>query len=163
MVFCVLPSAIWRTLVGFGVDLGWSPEQLAMERIPGPGTRYVLSLSVLSIATAALSLGLVQEWGDRFPRWLPLIGGRRLPTLLVCGVAVLGAGVLGVLCVLGVLHWDQVSGFADRPDSSQARLMLACYLPLLAWPVLLIATTWAYYRRRRNPAREADHGEPTRV
>lgn len=70
----------------------------------------------------------------------------------------LGAGVLGVLCVLGVLHWDHVSGFADRPDSWPARLMLACYLPLLAWPLLLIATTWAYYRRRRNPAPAADQG-----
>ncbi|TGA83192.1 hypothetical protein E2651_43560 [Streptomyces sp. MZ04] len=38
------------------------------------------------------------------------------------------------------------SGATDNPV--QEAILVACYLPLLAWAPLLIAVTVAYYRRR---------------
>ena len=67
-VASVLPAGIWRTLVGVGVELGWTEEHLRLERIPGYGTLYVITLTVLSIGCAALTLGLVYPWDARCSR-----------------------------------------------------------------------------------------------
>lgn len=146
----VVPSGIWRSLVGLGVDLGWSQEHLRLERIPGFGTWYVLTLTVLSISGATLTLGLVYRWGEVAPGWLPVVGGRRLPVPAVVGAAAVGVLVTAAIVVASVLHWPQVSGFADRPRSGWARLMVACYLPAGLWPPLLAAVTVAYWRRRAS-------------
>lgn len=49
----VVPSAIWRTLVGVGVPLGWSDAHLELEQIPGFGTAYVIALSLIRSAQLA--------------------------------------------------------------------------------------------------------------
>ncbi len=149
-VASVVPAGIWRTLVGLGVDLGWTEEHLRLERIPGYGTLYVIALTVLSIGCAALTLGLVYPWGEVFPAWLPAVGGRRVPALLAVGAALLGALAVGAIVVLSILRWDQVSGFAERPGSGWARLMVACYLPAVLWPPLLAVVAVAYWRRRTS-------------
>ncbi|GAA2865125.1 hypothetical protein Acy02nite_13720 [Actinoplanes cyaneus] len=64
-VWCVVPSSVWRSAAGFGAGLGMSDQWRELQQIPGPGTVYVLSLSVLSIAFASLTLGLVYPWGNR--------------------------------------------------------------------------------------------------
>jgi hypothetical protein len=69
-----------------------------------------------------------------------------------------GALIVGVLVVLSVAHWSAVSGFADRPTSGWALLMVACYLPATLWPPLLLAVMVAYVRRRaltRSPSTTA--------
>lgn len=148
-VGCVLPSAAWRTAVGLGVPLGWSQAHLRLERIPGYGTFYVNWLSAASIAAAALTLGLIYRWGERVPARAPLVGDRPLAVWLVAGSAVAGA-LVSAIVVLSIVHWPGVSGFADRPGSGWALLMLACYAPAALWPPLLLATTAAYIQRRRQ-------------
>lgn len=74
-VLSVVPSGAWRTAVGLGVPLGWSEEHLRLERIPGEGARYVISLTALTLGAALLTLGLVQRWGDVVPGWVPVVGG----------------------------------------------------------------------------------------
>lgn len=144
---CVLPSALWRTAVGVGAPLGWSDAQLTAQQIPGSGTVYVFALSALSIGAATLTLGLVRPWGERVPARIPLVGGKRVPVAIPVALAVAGAAVIGAICVLSVVNWAQVSGFDDR-TSGWALLMAACYLPALFWSPLLLAATWAYWRRR---------------
>ncbi|HEY5821314.1 MAG TPA: hypothetical protein VIT20_05030 [Propionibacteriaceae bacterium] len=157
-VACVVPSGLWRTAVGLGAPLGWSAEHLALERIPGFGTAYVIGLSLGSLLASALTLGLVYRWGERFPDWVPGLGGRQLPVVPVVVVALLGALVVALICVLSIVNWDSVSGFADRPDSGWARLMMACYLPALLWAPLLAAVTVVYARRRgRGTRRDERH------
>ncbi len=151
-VASVVPSSVWRTLVGIGVPLGWSDAHLALERIPGWGTLYVLALSVVSIGAAALTLGLVQPWGETFPRWLPGWGGRRVATWFVVAASLLGAVAVTRFIVLSMANWSAVSGFGDQPGSDWALLMDACYVPVLMWPVLLVATLLAYVRRRARPS-----------
>lgn len=144
----VWPSAVWRSAVGLGVPLGWTDEHLTLERIPGFGAAYVLGLSVASSAAAALTLGLVQSWGEVVPAWVPVLRGRRVPVASVGITAVAGAVVVTGIVVLSIEHWNQVSGFADRSTSGWALLMLACYLPAALWPLLLLAVTVAHVRRR---------------
>jgi len=148
-VACVVPSGVWRTLVGLGADLGWSEQRLELQHIPGSGTLYVIMLTVLSISAAALTLGLVYPCGEVLPAWLPVAGGRRVPGWCAVAAAFLGVLAVSAVALLSVQHWDQVSGFADRPDSGWARLMVACYLPAMLWPPLLASVAIAYWRRRR--------------
>lgn len=147
-VLAVLPSAVWRTAVGLGIPLGWSAEQLQRQQIPGWGTVYVLALSAGSLLAASLTLGLVRGWGERVPDRIPVVGGRRVPAAVAVVAATAGAVTVLVVCASGVRHWDRVSGFADRPGSVGALLMVACYLPALLWGPLLLAVTGAYWRRR---------------
>lgn len=144
----VLPSSLWRIAVGVGVPLGWTEDQLQSQDMPGTGTWYVIGLSVVSVGAAALTLGLVQTWGERLPAAVPLVGGRRLPVLAVTGLGVVGGVVVTALCVLSALNWHSVSGFAGRTWSPGGLFMIACYLPALLWGPLLLAVTWAYWRRR---------------
>lgn len=147
-VFSVVPSSLWRIAVGVGVPLGWTEAQLQAQDIPGTGTWYVIGLSAVSVGAAALTLGLVQTWGERLPAAVPFVGGRRLPVLAVTGAAVVGGVVVTALCVLSALNWNSVSGFAGRTWSVGGLFMIACYLPALLWGPLLLAVTWAYWRRR---------------
>lgn len=144
----VWPSAVWRTAVGLGAPLGWTDEQLRSQDIPGDGTWYVIALSAITTAAALLTLGLVQSWGERVPAVLPVVGGRRLPALPVTLLAAAGGVVVTVICVLSIVNWDDVSGFAGRTWSPLGTLMIVCYLPALFWGPLLLAVTWAYWRRR---------------
>jgi hypothetical protein len=149
---CVAPSGIWRTLVGLGVPLGWSDTHLRLERIPGLGTAYVITLTVMTLSAAALTLGLVYPWGEHLPGWVPAVGGRPVPTWLATVVALSGAAVVTYLIVLSLINWSHVSGFSDRPGSGWALLMAGCYLPACLWPVLLLAVLYSYLRRRTTAA-----------
>ncbi|MEU4623425.1 hypothetical protein AB0G04_26065 [Actinoplanes sp. NPDC023801] len=154
-VWCVIPSAVWRSAAGLGAGLGMSDEWRELQGIPGPGTVYVLSLSVLSIVFASLTLGLVYPWGERVPARVPLIGGRRYPTWLVVALVVAGVVPLAVIVVMSAASWDVLLGVAGRPSPGWVMLATACYLPAALWPGLVVAVTVAYVRRRaqgRAPA-----------
>jgi hypothetical protein len=147
-VWCVVPSSVWRSAAGLGAGLGMSDEWRELQRIPGTGTVYVLTLSVLSIAFAVLTLGLVYPWGERLPARVPVIGGRHLPTWLVAGLAAAGVVPLTAIVLLSAANWDVLIGAAGRPSTGWTILATACYLPAALWPALVTAVTVAYVRRR---------------
>jgi len=150
-IACVVPSGVWRIAVGVGVDLGWSQRQLELQQMPGAGTVYVIALTVLSLAAAGMTVALVRPWSERFPAWVPLVGGRPIPLSVVLTVSIMGTIAVLAVCVMSVVNWDRVSGFADQPGSGWAVLMAACYLPALLWgPLLLIVTGEHWWRRRRT-------------
>ena len=154
-VFCVIPSSVWRSAAGLGAGLGMSDQWRELPQIPGAGTVYVLSLSVLSIVFASLTLGLVYPWGERVPARVPVVGGSRYPTWLVAGLAAAGVVPLVVMVVLSAANWDVLIGAAGRPASGWTMLATACHLPVALWPVLVTAVTVAYVRRRaRRPEQE---------
>ncbi|HEX5994419.1 MAG TPA: hypothetical protein VFY84_04690, partial [Jiangellales bacterium] len=65
----VLPSALWRLHAAF-----YRPP--ACFHGPVWEKAYVVSLSVVSFTAAYLTIGLVSRWGEIFPSWLPVVGGR---------------------------------------------------------------------------------------
>jgi hypothetical protein len=156
-VWCVIPSSVWRSAAGFGAGLGMSDEWRELQQIPGPGTVYVLSLSVVSIGCASLTLGLVYPWGERVPPRVPVIGGCRYPTWLVAGLAAAGLVPLVVIVVVSAANWDVLIGAAGRPSPGWTTLATACYVPAALWPVLVAAVTVAYIRRR---AQRPDQAPP---
>lgn len=146
-----VPAGIWRILLGFGFPMGMPEAWLAESHMPGWGTAYVIGLSITSEAAALLTLGLVRGWGEVFPRWMPLIGGRRVPVMFAVGSAGLGAATL-IWLWWPLWEWVPALWGAAEPfgvvNGGWALLMAACYLPLLLWGPMLAVVTVAYWLRR---------------
>ncbi|MFJ8577765.1 hypothetical protein [Micromonospora sp. NPDC093277] len=147
----VLPSGLWRIALVAGVPIG-AYENGAPARTHGAESVYILALSLVSEALALLALGLVRPWGEVFPRWLPLLGGRRVSPLFAVTVAT--AGAVGVTLVWGYATRGMIAssllvqgdGLGFSPPGFA--LLVACYVPPLLWGPLLLAVTVAYHRRR---------------
>ncbi|MFG2128963.1 hypothetical protein ACGFNV_14355 [Streptomyces sp. NPDC048751] len=142
----VLPSGVWRLPAVF--DAG-----------TGPGEKvYVVLLSVVSEMLAFTAVGLVAGWGEVFPRWMPFLGGRRVPTRAAVVPAAIGATVLtlGTLLTLVTQVMGNTIRGDDLPANSPSEVggwetvwFSVCYAPLLLWGPLLAVLTVAYWRRRR--------------
>ncbi|MFE7549576.1 hypothetical protein [Streptomyces gardneri] len=144
-----LPSGLWRLALVAGLPVTQDAELGAMGFWV---SAYVVSLSVVSELLAFLTLGLVRSWGEVFPRWMPFLGGRRVNPAAATAAAF--AGVAGLCAIAG---WGVYASYADLgpgiPASpAQEALLIACYAPLLAWPVLVAAVAASYYRRRTRAA-----------
>ncbi|MGK5729510.1 hypothetical protein [Streptomyces sp. URMC 124] len=144
-----VPSALWRLAIAMGVPVGLAPSEYDTMGVPGWGSLWLVLLSVVSELFAFLALGLVQGWGEVWPRWIPFLRGRPIPVLFATGLAGLGTlatTVYGVLFVYTTFHADM--------DASPWGICLLdiAYAPLLLWGPLLGATTVHYYRRRRGAA-----------
>jgi hypothetical protein len=147
-----VPSGLWRIALGVGIPVGFTGELAELYRAPGWITPYVLALTLAIEAAALTALALVRPWGEVLPRWVPLVGGRRVPTPVGVGIAVAGVVCLTAIAVPTVALWNgpENMGDPDAPQGVAGLVMTACYAPLLAWPPLLAALTVHYYRRRRG-------------
>jgi hypothetical protein len=103
----------------------------------------------VAICGAILTLGLIQGWGEVFPRWLPIIGGRPVPPAL----AIVPASAVAILVTTaGLMFWRRT--LLGSGTFSLARGDWAALLPELLWPIwglALGAATLAYYLRRKEP------------
>ncbi|MEU8464042.1 hypothetical protein [Streptomyces sp. NPDC029003] len=144
-VWVSLPSALWRLAVVVGVPLGLGASEYDAMLIPGWGYLILPLLCAVQEGLAWLTLGLVRQWGEVWPHWIPRLGGRRIPVAAAVVPAALGAvacTVYGVLFVWTTLHGEM----AITPWGEW--LMNICYVPLVAWGPLLGVVTVHYYRRR---------------
>ncbi|MFJ2894054.1 hypothetical protein ACIO87_04120 [Streptomyces sp. NPDC087218] len=156
--FAVLPSGLWRIMTvifHIGDDATHGRGQLP-SWLPGPV--YIVALSVLSELLAFTAVGLIAAWGEVFPRWIPLLGGRKVPPLAAVLPAALGAAILTVLWTTAFI--TSMYGFTiqgtplpdDFPTEAMHGWQLAffhlTYIPLLLWGPLLAAVCFAYWRRR---------------
>lgn len=143
----VLPAGIWRLPSAFaeGSEFG--------ERA------YIVFLTIASEAAAFATIGLIARWGEVFPRWVPFLRGRAIPTKAAAVPAAFGALVLTVLWTAAwVAEFAGVTlrgeptpaNFPTQVGGWKAATYYLCYLPLLLWGPLLAAVTLAYVRRRRN-------------
>ncbi|MGP3637025.1 hypothetical protein ACTU45_27385 [Streptomyces sp. 24-1644] len=143
-----LPSGLWRIVLVAGLPVAAEPVASSGEAL------YILSLTVVSEALALLTLGLVQPWGETVPRWIPLLGGRRVRPLAAVVPALLGAAALFALCGwVGYVQGTNLSTGSITDTPAQQALLVLCYLPLLAWAPLVATSAIAYYRRRTASAR----------
>jgi hypothetical protein len=145
-----VPSGVWRIAVALGWDSGFTDEVLRPENFPGEGSPYLIGLSLFAEALGLLTLGLVRSWGEELPRWVPVLGGRRIPVSAAVIPASLGAALVTLITFTGAFGWNDADnmGATGSPDGSHYWLMTACYMPLLAWGPLLAVVTLAYYRCR---------------
>ncbi|HYN97289.1 MAG TPA: hypothetical protein VES42_25905 [Pilimelia sp.] len=144
-VAAVIPTlyAVSRFAWLAGIPLGITDEMLRDMQDTGLVWGGA-GLGAFGLVGAVLTLGLVQRWGEVFPRWLVGLAGRPVPVRL----AVIPASLVAVLVTAGGLAvYSAPSGFADIDAHGVAML------PMLLWPlwgVALALAAWAYHLRRRG-------------
>lgn len=158
--FTVLPSSLWRISVCTlhlpiarpALDIGSSSGIQGL-----PLAAYVVILSVVSELLAFTAVGLVARWGEVFPRWIPVLRGRRVPVLGAVVPAAAGATFLTLLwtwVAVTYLLGRRIDGSVTtgvRPlgfDDWQGWIAVVAYAPLILWGPLLGAVTFSYWRRR---------------
>ena len=158
VTLAVLPSSLWRVLA-FLVDLPIveridTPEGHGPILVAGNNPAYIIGLSVLSETLAFLAFGLVCRWGEVFPRWIPFLGGRRVPAMAAVIPGAIGSAVLMVFPYALVLQmFGRALNGSPAPDMTtgfQTALYWLAYGPLLLWGPMMAVLTVHYLRRRRT-------------
>lgn len=108
-------------------------------------TAWGLMLSLGAWMGFILTIGLIRPWGERFPRWMPGIGGRSVPP---AAAIVPGSIVAGLLC-LAAVPWT--ISFVQDPTGGLGLYFFV--LPVGYWGVMLALAVWAYAgHRAADPA-----------
>ncbi|MGW0196166.1 hypothetical protein [Nonomuraea sp. NPDC003201] len=146
----LLPSCLWRLPFAFHFDMGQlndAPVSPLWITIP-----YVFGLSAITELAALLSIGLVRGWGEVVPNWIPVIGGRRVPTMAAVVPAVIGGLLMTAISVWMVLAWVGVFGRTAYENGWWQALAMVCITPIALWGPIVLALAYAYHLRR-HPAR----------
>ncbi|MGE5464124.1 MAG: hypothetical protein ACM3PS_12255 [Syntrophothermus sp.] len=141
--------AITRYAWALGIPLGMSQEHLRQGQESGTWISG-LFLATFGLVGAALMLGLVQRWGEVFPRWMIGLAGRRVPIAL----AVIPASIVSVLLMVGgITIWSSYSQMSDAAAASgqDIRIVVGPAALFLIWGAALAVGTMGYYFRRRGP------------
>ncbi|QNE23273.1 hypothetical protein F1D05_32995 [Kribbella qitaiheensis] len=157
--FLTLPSGLWRLGLVTGSSMGTLDDAGRPMHLHGFGENlYVVCLTLFSEAVALTAFGMVKRWGEVVPRWIPLIGGRRVAPYAAIIPATLGSFALIAIWTYG-FRGAFTGQFIPFSSDAAAALMITCYAPLNLWGPALLVLTWAYYRRRR--VHNTDHLEPS--
>jgi hypothetical protein len=158
-VFYALTRYAWA----LGFPLGMSEEYLRRGQESGTWTAG-LFLATFGLVGAVLMLGLVQRWGEVFPRWMIGLAGRRVPIAL----AVVPASLVSVLLIVGgIAIWsglDQMvaalvaGGAEDIGLIGEIIFQVGPTLLFPVWGVALAVATLGYYYRRRGPCSVCGRG-----
>jgi hypothetical protein len=102
-------------------------------------------LGAFALLGSVLTLGLVQRWGEVFPRWMVGLAGRRVPIRLATVPATIVAVAVASASMGFFSNAKSLTLFVGGPS--------AATLPMALWPlwsVALIVATYAYHLRRRG-------------
>lgn len=91
-VLVPLPYAAIRWAWALGFPLGISEEFLREGQEIGLGSAGA-ALSTVDLAGVVLTLGLIQRWGEVFPRWMVGVSGKRVPATM----AIVPASLVSVM------------------------------------------------------------------
>ena len=145
--------AATRYLWALGVPFGISEQFLREGQAMGLWWAGA-ALATLAVGGAGLTFGLIQPWGEVFPRWIPLLGGRRVPiSLAVIPAALVSVLVTsaGLMFVRLVLTGGLTDVFVFAEDLGWGALAPELLWPV--WGVALATATLAYHYRRRGRCR----------
>ena len=153
--------AATRYAWALGIPWGMSAEHLHQGQQSGNWISGLFLASV-GLVGAVLMLGLVQRWGEVFPRWMIGLAGRRVPIAL----AVVPASIISVL--LTVTGIAISSGWAQMADAAVATgediwIFVGPTLLFPVWGAALAVATLGYYYRRRGPCEVCGRGTPGEI
>jgi hypothetical protein len=143
-----LPYEITRVAWFLGLPLGVTPGFLRMmERTPGM-LEVGLGCAVASVLGTVLTHGLVDRWGERYPRWIWFRAGRRVPPAL----AIVPASIIGLVLIPAGLMNFRISTHRDSWALNVPGMLW------IVWGAALGAATYLYYLRRRPACRRCGQG-----
>ena len=150
--------AVTRYAWALGIPLGMSEEHLRSGQESGMWISG-LFLANFGLVGAVLMLGLVQRWGEVFPRWMIGLAGRRVPIAL----AVVPASIVSVLLMVGGIAI--LSGYTQMADAvavsgEDMGIVVGPVALFPLWSVSLAVATLGYYYRRRGSCRVCGRGAP---
>ena len=159
-VFYALTRYAWA----LGIPLGMSEEHLRQGQESGTWISG-LFLANFGLVGAVLMLGLVQRWGEVFPRWMIGLDGRRVPIAL----AVVPASLASVLLMVGGIGiWSDLArmvaalaaaGAEEIEIIGEISFVVGPTLLFPVWALALAVATLGYYFRRRGPCSVCGRGE----
>jgi hypothetical protein len=155
--------AFTRYAWALGFPLGMSDEYLRRGQESGMWISG-LFLATFGLVGAVLMLGLVQRWGEVFPRWMIGLAGRRIPIALAVAPAslvsvLLTVGGIGIWSGIPQMVANLVTGGAEDMEITGAIIfVLGPTLLFPVWGVALAAATLGYYYRRRGPCSVCGRG-----
>ncbi len=157
--------ALTRFAWALGIPLGMSEAYLRQGQESATWTAG-LFLASFGLLGALLMLGLVQHWGEVFPRWMIGLAGRRVPIAM----AVIPASIVSVVLVVGGLSiWSglgqmvanmQAIGWDTTLIAGGIIFQVGPTLLFPIWGIALAVATLGYYFRRRGPCKVCGRGLP---
>jgi hypothetical protein len=159
-IFYVLTRYAWA----LGFPLGMGEEQFRSGQESGKWIGGAFFLGNFILVGAILMLGLIQRWGEVFPRWMPGLSGRRVPIALAVILASLASvllfvGGIGIWSGLDQMVANLVTSGADNIEVTGAiSFQLGPTLLFPVWGVALAIATLGYYYRRRGPCEVCGRG-----
>ena len=154
LAYCLTRWA-WALGLSLGIDPGMYQEGLDSGLwLAGAG------LATFGAGGAILTLGLIQRWGEVFPRWMIGFHGKRVPPML----AVVPATLVAVLVTAAGFMYIRIVISRGGVTSSTWPLELPETL-WVVWGAALFTATMAYHQRRRTAClrcgRDAGWDRPT--
>lgn len=155
--------ALTRYAWALGFPLGMSEAYLRQGQESGMWTSG-LFLATFGLAGGMLMLGLVQHWGEVFPRWMIGLAGRRVPIALAVVPAalvsvLLTVGGIGIWSALGQMVTVLAAGGAEGIGLFwEIFIQIGSTLLFPVWGIALAVATLGYYYRRRGPCNVCGRG-----
>jgi len=153
--------ALTRYAWALGFPLGISDEVLRLGQARGEWISG-LFLATFGLVGAALMLGLVQRWGEVFPRWMVGLAGRRVPIAL----ALVPAEIVSVLLIVGgIAIWSGYAQMAETAAASgqDALIVVGPTTLFPLWGAALAVAALGYYYRRRGPCEVCGRGASEKI
>ncbi|UFU08245.1 hypothetical protein [Ruania halotolerans] len=98
-------------------------------------TAWGMLLSLGAWMGSVLTIGLIRPWGERFPEWMPRVGGRIVPPAF----AIVPGGIVAGLVCLAAVGWVALAGPLDA---------YFWILPVWFWGPMLALAVWGYAGHR---------------
>ncbi|WP_433331731.1 hypothetical protein [Spirillospora sp. CA-294931] len=143
-----LVYAVTRWVFALAIPLGYATEGIRREARESPGIWWAgAGLATFGAVGAILTVGLVQRWGEVFPRWIPFLGGKPVRPR----TAIIPATFVAVIVTEAGLMFNRalVLGYMPLDDPGDLVLSAPAHLWTL-WGLALGAATLAYHLRRRG-------------
>lgn len=140
----------WAWALGFSLGI----DPVAYQEAKEAGLWVAgAALASFGLVGAVLTLGLIQRWGEVFPRWMIGLRGRRVPPML----AVVPAVFVSVLVTSASFMYLRIV-IIDGVTSANWPLSLPEVF-FSVWGAALFVAALAYYRRRREACTVCGPGE----
>lgn len=107
-----------------------------------------LTLSSGAWLGVVLTIGLIRPWGERFPRWMPVIAGRSVPVLAAAGPGGLIAAVMTFAAVPVLLSMPQMAAASGQPLRVVQVVETIVVFPCWLWGPSLALAVWGYVGHR---------------